>query len=113
MCVCVCVCVCCGDGGRVGNSLSAVLKLPYTLLKISILRSFYVGYVSQYLLYITKTEFSIYLVSHLKIVVKNPPARAGDIRDVGSIPGLGISPGYENGNPLQYPCLENPMDLGA
>ena len=107
------MCVCVAGMGAVGNSLSAVLKLPYTLLKISILRSFYVGYVSQYLLYITKTEFSIYLVSHLKIVVKNPPASAGDIRDVGSIPGLGISPGYENGNPLQYPCLENPMDLGA
>jgi len=38
---------------------------------------------------------------------------AGDIRDVGSIPGLGRSPGERNGNPLQYSCLENPMDRGA
>ena len=46
-------------------------------------------------------------------MVKNPPANAGDIRDVGSIPGLGRSPGEGNGNPLQYPCLENLMDRGA
>ena len=44
---------------------------------------------------------------------KNPLANAGDIRDVGSIPGLGRSPGGGKGNPLQYPCLENPMDRGA
>ena len=44
--------------------------------------------------------------------VKNLPANAGD-RDVGSIPGSGSSPGGENGNPLQYSCLENPMDWGA
>jgi len=44
------------------------------------------------------------------LVVKNPPASAGDIRDVGSIPRLGKSPGGGNGNPLQYPCLENSMD---
>ena len=46
-------------------------------------------------------------------MVKNPPANAGDSRDVGSIPGLGGSPGEEYGNPLQYSCLENPMDRGA
>ena len=45
--------------------------------------------------------------------VKNPPANAGDIRDVGSIPGMGRSPGGGHGNPLQYSCLENPMDKGA
>ena len=41
-------------------------------------------------------------------VVKNPPANAGDIRDVGLIPGSGRSPGGGHGNPLQYSCLENP-----
>ena len=46
-------------------------------------------------------------------MVKNPPANAGDIRDMGSIPGLGRSPGGGNGNPLQYSCLENPMDRGV
>ena len=44
---------------------------------------------------------------------KNPPANAGDIRDVGSIPGLGRSPGRGHGNPLQCSCVENPMDGGA
>ena len=43
-------------------------------------------------------------------VVKNPPANAGDS---GLIPGSGRSPGGENGYPLQYSCLENPMDRGA
>ena len=46
-------------------------------------------------------------------VVKNPPAKAGDAGDLGSIPGLGRSPGEGNGNPLQYSCLENSMDRGA
>ena len=43
-------------------------------------------------------------------MVKNLPANARDIRDAGSIPGLGRSPGGGHGNPLQYSCLENPMD---
>ena len=44
--------------------------------------------------------------------VKNPPANAGDARDVGSIPGSGRSLRGGNGNPLQYSCLGNPMDRG-
>ena len=44
---------------------------------------------------------------------ENLLANAGDIRDAGSIPGSGRSPGEENGNPLQCSCLENPMDRGA
>ena len=47
------------------------------------------------------------------LVVKNPPANAGDVRDMGSIPGLGISPGAGHGSPFQYSCLENPVDRGA
>ena len=46
-------------------------------------------------------------------MVKNPPASAGDTGDVGSIPGLRRSPGEGKGNPLQYSCLENPMDRRA
>ena len=46
-------------------------------------------------------------------MVKNLPAKVGDVRDSGSIPGLGRSPGEENGNPFQYSCLENPTDRGA
>ena len=47
------------------------------------------------------------------LVVKNLPANAGDIRDLGSVPGLGRSLGEGNGKPLQYSCLENPTDRGA
>ena len=46
-------------------------------------------------------------------MVKNPIAKAGDIGDTVSILGLGRSPGGGHGNPLQYSCLENPMDRGA
>ena len=48
--------------------------------------------------------------SQVALVIKNLPANAEDIRDVGSIPALGRSPGGGNGNPLQYSCLENPID---
>ena len=51
--------------------------------------------------------------SQVVLVVKNLPANAGHVRDMGSIPGLGRSPGGRHGNPLQYSCLENPMDRGA
>ena len=46
-------------------------------------------------------------------MVKNLPDNAGDVRDMGLIPGLERSPGVGNGNPPQYFCLENPMDRGA
>ena len=49
----------------------------------------------------------------MALVVKNPPAKAGNIRDMGSIPGSRRSPGEGNGNPLQYSCLENSTDRGA
>ena len=47
------------------------------------------------------------------IVVKNPPANAADPDDTGSNSGLATSPGGGNGNPVQYSCLENSMDIGA
>ena len=46
-------------------------------------------------------------------MVTNPPANAGDTRDLGLIPGSGIAPEVGNGNLLQYSCLENPLDRGA
>ena len=49
----------------------------------------------------------------MALVVKNPPANAGDIRDAGLITGMGRSPGGGHDNPLQYSCLEHPMDRGA
>ena len=51
--------------------------------------------------------------SQVALVVKNSPASAGDIGDAGSIPGSRRSPGVGNGNPLQYSCLENPVDRAA
>ena len=51
--------------------------------------------------------------SHVALLVKNSFASAGDIRDVGWIPGSGASPGGGHGNPLQYSCLENPLDRGS
>ena len=47
------------------------------------------------------------------LVIKNPPANAGDKREAGSIPGSGRSPGGGHSNPLQYSCLEKPMDRGT
>ena len=49
----------------------------------------------------------------MALVVKNLSVNAGDVRDMSSIPGLGRSSGGGHNNPLQYSCLENPMDRGA
>ena len=51
--------------------------------------------------------------SQAALVVKNLPANAGDVRDVGLVPGAGRSPGGGHGNPLQYSCLENPHGQGS
>ena len=53
------------------------------------------------------------IASQVVLVVKNPPANAGDTGDMGSIPVSGRSPGEGNGNPLQCSCLENSMGRGA
>ena len=51
--------------------------------------------------------------SQVALMVKNLPTNAWYLRDLGSIPGSGRSPGEGNGNPLQYSCLENPMGIGT
>ena len=58
-------------------------------------------------------SYSQYLPFQVALVVKNPPAKARDVRDEGSIPGSGRSPQGGHGNPLQYSCSENPMNRGA
>ena len=58
-------------------------------------------------------EYVHYRASQVTPVLKNMPANAGDIRDVGSIPGSGRSPGGGHGKPLLYSWLENLMDRGA
>ena len=55
----------------------------------------------------------LYPASQVVLLVRNPPGNAGDLRDADLIPGSGRSPGEGNGNPLQYPCLENPMEIRA
>ena len=52
-------------------------------------------------------------VSRVVLVVENPPADGREVKDSGSVPGSGKCPGGEHGNPLQYSCLENPVDRGA
>ena len=56
--------------------------------------------------------YTSYQASEVALVVKTPPANAGDVRDVGSIPGSGSSPGEGQGNPLQHFCLGNSMVRG-
>ena len=69
--------------------------------------------------YLEKVEiqFNLYCMgkraSQVVLVVKNLPANGEDVRDTGSTPGLGRSPGGGHGNPLQYSCLENLVDRGA
>ena len=55
----------------------------------------------------------IYSIMASQVALKNTPASAGDIRDLGSIPALGRSPGGGHGYALQYSCLENSVDSGA
>ena len=57
--------------------------------------------------------YNLVWASQVALVVKNLPANAGDIRDVGSIPGSGRCPGGGHGKLIQYSCLENPMNSGA
>ena len=58
-------------------------------------------------------NWKLILASQVMLVVKNPSTNAGDTRDAGSIPGSGRAPGGGHRNPLQYSCLENPMDRSA
>ena len=58
-------------------------------------------------------KISINKASQVALIVKDPPANTREVRDTGSILGSGRFPGEGHGNPLQYSCLENPLDRGA
>ena len=60
-------------------------------------------------------QFSSYISKMVILIVSNSDSKVSvyNVGDLGSIPGLGRSPGEGNGSPLQYYCLENPMDRGA
>ena len=60
-----------------------------------------------------EVQYTYRRASQVALAVKKTPANAGDIRDVASVPGSGRSSGGGHGNPLQYSCLENPIDRGA
>ena len=64
-------------------------------------------------IYISEKNKLIHGASQVALVVMNPPANAGDVRDARSIPGSGRSPGGGSGCSLQYSYLENPVDRGA
>ena len=68
----------------------------------------------KYLYIYASVYLSIYVdgAFQVALVVKNPPASAGDVKDAGSIPGLGRPAGGGHGSPLQYSCPENPMNRG-
>ena len=62
---------------------------------------------------VTITHSYLLRASQVALIVMNLPAKVGDVRDVGSIPGSGRSPRGGHSNPLQYSCLESPMDRGV
>ena len=66
-----------------------------------------------HLLYLSANRQPDFGASQVALVLKNPPANVGDVRETCLIPGLGRYPAVAHGNPLQYSCLENPMDRGA
>ena len=71
------------------------------------------SYILAFLYYLYGVVSQSSLASWVVLVVKNPPANAGHVRDTGSIPRSERSPAGEHGNPLQDSCLENPIDRGA
>ena len=73
----------------------------------------YIRYYRKIQVNVLATLYMYMGASQVVLVVKYPPANAGEVRDTGLIPGSGRYPGRGHGNPLQYSCLENPMDKGA
>ena len=116
MCVCVCVCVCVLSRVRLfanpmdcslpGSSIHGIFQartLEWVGISISRQTCTYYLFFGRFLAG----------ASQVALVVKNPPANAGDLRDVGLIPRSGRSPGEGHGNSVQCSCLENPIDRGA
>ena len=100
------------------NPVTWLLFLLLTHLKTPSLPTF-LFYISEGLLISSifsshnSSPFLIHLISVTSLVAQMVKSSAYNVGDLGSIPGLGRSPGEGNGNPLQHSCLENPMDRGA
>ena len=86
----------------IGSYFFCYIKLVHFII--------YIPYISDTIEYLTLT---FHWASQAVLVVKKPPASAGHVRHMGLIPGSGRSPRGGHGNPLQYSCLESPMDRGA
>ena len=95
---------CCFSTMKNGQKDSSAIILPCFSLKIS-------GDV--FIFTVIEGAYWHERASQVVLVVKNLPANAGDVRDTGSIPGLGRFPAGGHGNPVQCSCLENPMDRRA
>ena len=97
---------CCVAGGFFTTEPSGK---PYIYISILFLRFF--SHIGHYRV-LSRVLCAIW-TSQVALVVKNPPANPGDVKDARSVPGLGRSSGGEHGHSLRYSCLENPMDGGA
>ena len=96
----------CKDVGSFTKPKSEAPQLGKFITRDGLTQNELTGYVSTY-------SQQIIGASQVALAVKNLPANAGDVRDLGLIPGSGRSPRGKNGYPLQYSCLENCMDRGA
>ena len=99
------------DAYRIFESSVGNIRFPLGVLR-STLRIYY-SYLRDRLRRWTVVAPFLPWVSQVVLVVRNPPASAGDAVDLGLIPGSGRSPGVGNGNPLQYSCWDNHMDRGS
>ena len=118
MCVCVCVCVCVAVEGSRYKKRSGVNNWIYSQKFRSSERGSILRVNSRVDWTMCENEIcsgllTSYWAPKVSLLLKDPPADAGDVRGLGCIPGLQSSPGAGHGNPPQYSCLENPMHRGA
>ena len=95
-----------GKWSNIAGCISKTLLLP---VKLHVRKDYWHEKVTQLCLKVWQSRWA----SQVALVVKKPPANAGDLRDACSTPGSGRSPGGGHGNPLQYSCLEKTTDRGA
>ena len=116
MCVCVCVCVCVYLCVYICICIGIYIYIYiyiYTHIQNSTPWALWTPHSNIMSLLFRWENIFIFGNSQVTLVVKNPPANAGNARDVGSIPELGRSPRGWYSNPVQYSCQENPMDRGS
>ena len=95
------------------NPMAIIVDSPYSIRNLTALHCCHQSLNHHYFSLGMWVSQGCHGASQVVLVVKNPPANAEDVRDMGLVSGLGRSPGGWHGNLLQYSCLENPMDKGA